>query len=71
MTLNGNWKFNWVKDADQRPTDFFRTDFNDRGWDTMTVPGIWELNGYGDPLYVNIGYAWRRRTSKNTLQKCP
>lgn len=65
MTLNGNWKFNWVKDADQRPTDFFRTDFNDRGWDTMTVPGIWELNGYGDPLYVNIGYAWREDFKNN------
>lgn len=59
MTLNGVWKFNWVRNADQRPTDFFRTDFNDKGWDNMKVPGIWELNGYGDPLYVNVGYPWR------------
>ncbi|MFI3305271.1 MAG: glycoside hydrolase family 2 TIM barrel-domain containing protein [Rikenellaceae bacterium] len=59
MTLNGAWQFNWVKDADDRPTDFFRTDFNDRGWDQLAVPAMWELNGYGDPLYVNVGYPWR------------
>lgn len=38
MSLNGKWKFNWVKDAGQRPTDFWRTDFNDRGWDEIMVP---------------------------------
>lgn len=59
LSLNGLWKFNWVKDADQRPTDFWRKDFNDKGWNSMPVPGVWELNGYGDPIYVNIGYAWR------------
>ena len=49
-TLNGLWNFNWVEHADQRPTDFFKTDFNDKGWGDMKVPGIWELNGYGDPI---------------------
>ncbi|MFA6876078.1 MAG: glycoside hydrolase family 2 TIM barrel-domain containing protein [Parabacteroides sp.] len=61
MTLNGVWKFNWVKNADQRPTDFYSVSFNDKGWSNMKVPGIWERNGYGDPLYVNIGYAWMRQ----------
>ncbi len=65
LTMNGPWKFFWVKDAGSRPTDFYRTDFNDRGWDTMQVPGVWELNGYGDPLYVNIGYAWRNDYENN------
>ena len=65
MTLNGTWKFNWVKDADARPTDFFRTDFNDKGWDNLAVPGVWELNGYGDPIYVNVGYAWRNQFKNN------
>ena len=65
MTLNGVWKFNWVKDADARPTDFWKTDYNDRAWDTMPVPGVWELNGYGDPLYVNIGYAWQNQFKNN------
>ena len=59
LTLNGFWKFDWVCDADQRPTDFYRTDFNDKGWGKMPVPGIWEMNGYGDPMYLNVGYAWR------------
>lgn len=59
ISLEGTWKFKWVKDADQRPTDFFRTDFDDSAWGTIAVPGNWELNGYGDPMYVNIGYGWR------------
>ncbi len=59
LSLNGTWKFNWVNDADQRPTDFWRKDFNDKGWDNIQVPGIWELNGYGDPIYVNTQYAWQ------------
>lgn len=59
MSLNGNWKFNWVKDADMRPADFFQLNYNDKGWAEMPVPGMWELNGYGDPVYVNVGYAWR------------
>ena len=65
MTLNGSWKFNWVRNADQRPMDFFRTDFNDKGWDNLKVPAVWELNGYGDPLYVNTGYAWRNQFKNN------
>jgi len=65
MSLDGLWKFNWVRDADMRPTGFFRTDFDDRSWGTMPVPGMWELNGYGDPLYVNIGYAWQNDFRNN------
>lgn len=65
MTLNGTWKFNWVKDADARPTDFWKTGFNDKGWNDIPVPGVWELYGYGDPIYVNIGYAWRSQYQNN------
>ena len=65
MTLNGTWKFNWVKDADSRPTDFWKTSFNDKGWDDLQVPAVWELNGYGDPIYVNVGYAWRNQFQNN------
>lgn len=70
MTLNGIWKFNWVKNADARPTDFYRTDYNDKGWGQMKVPGVWEMNGYGDPIYVNVGYAWRSQY-KNTPPYVP
>ncbi|MCX6307590.1 MAG: DUF4981 domain-containing protein, partial [Bacteroidia bacterium] len=60
-SLNGTWNFNWVKDAFSRPLDFWKTTFDDKSWATMQVPGIWELNGYGDAQYVNIGYAWRNQ----------
>ena len=65
MTLNGTWKFNWVKDADARPTDFWKVGFNDKGWNDIPVPGVWELYGFGDPIYVNIGYAWRSQFQNN------
>lgn len=59
LSLHGDWKFHWVNDADNRPTDFFKVDFNDSDWGKMPIPGNWELNGYGDPMYVNVGYGWR------------
>ena len=59
LSLHGNWKFNWVENADQRPADFYKPDLDDSTWGTMPVPGMWELNGYGDAEYVNSGFAWR------------
>lgn len=65
ISLDGTWRFLWVEHADQRPTDFFRTDYDDSSWATMPVPGMWELNGYGDPEYVNVGFAWRGHFQNN------
>lgn len=65
MSLNGTWNFNWVENAWERPTDFYEVGLNDEGWDEMPVPGLWELNGFGDPVYVNIGYAWRNQYKNN------
>ncbi|MFL5746748.1 MAG: glycoside hydrolase family 2 TIM barrel-domain containing protein, partial [Niastella sp.] len=65
LTLNGSWKFNWVKDAGMRPLDFFKNDFNDKGWSAMPVPGIWEVNGFGDPMYTNIAYPWSNQVANN------
>ncbi len=65
LSLNGVWRFNWVSEVAMRPTDFYRTDYNDKGWGTMPVPGLWELHGYGDPLYVNLGYAWKGSFKNN------
>ncbi|WP_101446606.1 glycoside hydrolase family 2 TIM barrel-domain containing protein [Pontibacter ramchanderi] len=53
LSLNGTWKFNWVQDPRKRPTEFYKTDFNDASWDNFKVPANWELNGYGLPIYVN------------------
>lgn len=65
MTLNGKWKFLWVENADKRPNDFFRVGYDDNGWDDFRIPAVWELNGYGDPIYVNVGYAWRNQYKNN------
>lgn len=59
MTLNGAWKFYWVKDADDRPSAFWKTAFDDRAWSELQIPSVWELNGYGEPVYVNNCYVWR------------
>ncbi len=59
LMLNGVWDFNWNEHMDARPMDFYKTSYDASGWDTIPVPGMWELNGYGDPVYVNVGYAWR------------
>ena len=59
LSLDGTWRFLWVEHANQRPTDFFRMDYDAKNWVDMPVPGVWELNGYGDPEYVNVGFAWR------------
>ena len=65
LSLNGKWKFNWVENADQRPSGFWTEGFDDTGWGEMPVPGMWELNGYGDPVYLNIGFAWRGHFHNN------
>lgn len=58
LSLNGMWRFQWVRDLTDRPVDFFRTDYDDRAWGELEVPGIWEMHGYGDPVYVNQHYEW-------------
>ena len=59
LSLNGVWDFKWYDTPDGRSLDFYKSNHDVSDWDTMPVPGMWELNGYGDPLYLNIGYAWR------------
>jgi len=61
ISLNGTWKFNWVKDPRKRPLDFYKTDFNDAAWDNFKVPANWEVNGYGLPIYVNQPYEFAGR----------
>jgi len=61
LSLNGKWKFNWVQNFDERPTDFYKTDYNDTYWTDFPVPGMWERNGFGNPVYLSIGYAWKNQ----------
>lgn len=53
LSLDGQWKFNYVNNADERPTDFFNINYDDKTWNEIQVPANWELNGYGVPVYVN------------------
>ncbi|MDD3323083.1 MAG: glycoside hydrolase family 2 TIM barrel-domain containing protein [Paludibacter sp.] len=57
-SLNGNWKFQWSPTPDQRPRDFYKTDFNVTNWKEIQVPSNWELKGYGIPIYTNITYPY-------------
>lgn len=56
MSLNGKWKFHWVKNPDRRPKDFYKPSFYTGGWADINVPGNWERQGYGTAIYVNETY---------------
>lgn len=65
LSLHGLWRFQWVKDATARPKTFFQPSFDDSSWVEFAVPGIWEVNGYGDPLYANEPYPWHNQFKNN------
>lgn len=65
IDLSGTWKFQWFENLGEQQEGFYRTDVDDSSWGTIPVPGMWELNGYGDPIYVNIGYCWRGHFPNN------
>lgn len=59
MSLDGLWKFNWTKTPDEQPENFYQKDFDDTSWTTFSVPGDWEVNGYGTPIYSSSGYTFK------------
>lgn len=58
LSLEGKWKFQFVKDHDKAPQGFFKPGYDDSKWELFPVPGLFELNGHGDRIYKNVGYAW-------------
>jgi beta-galactosidase len=60
LTLNGEWRFRWSPRPESRPAGFEQPGYDISGWDTMLVPGHFELNGYGTPIYTNAGYIFKR-----------
>jgi beta-galactosidase len=60
LSLNGDWKFHWVKQPSERPVDFFKPDFDVSSWKTIPVPSSWQLQGYDVPVYVNQSYLFKR-----------
>ena len=65
LSLNGMWKFHWNETVEGRLKGFESITYNDSSWGEIPVPGAWELNGYGDPIYLNIGYPWRGHYKNN------
>ena len=58
LTLNGIWRFHWSDHPAARPADFYKTSFDDSGWDQIEVPSNWEMKGYGYPIYSNTFFEW-------------
>ena len=58
LSMEGIWKFNFVKDHQDAPKDFFTLKYDDSQWVDFPVPGLFEVNGYGDMIYKNVGYSW-------------
>lgn len=59
LSLDGQWKFNWVPTPEEKPETFYRSDFDDSGWISFPVPANWEVNGFGTPIYVSAGYPFK------------
>ena len=59
LSLDGTWKFHWTKTPDEQPKDFFLSDYDDSHWASFPVPGDWEMNGYGTPIYSSSGYTFK------------
>ena len=58
LSMEGMWRFHFVKNHQDAPVNFWRADYDDSKWEDFPVPGLFELNGHGDRIYKNVGYAW-------------
>jgi len=68
QSLNGIWKFNWSPDPQSRPMDFYKENYSTENWDIILVPGNWELQGFGTPIYTNFTYPFKRDPPKITSE---
>ncbi len=59
LSLDGNWKFNWAENPQVAPQTFYQSEFDDRKWGWMKVPGNWEMEGYGDPMFRNVAQPFK------------
>lgn len=65
LNLNGAWKFKWVEKPSDLPENFESLHFDDRNWDSFDIPATWEMNGYGYPIYINVGYEFQNIMKPN------
>jgi beta-galactosidase len=59
-SLNGLWKFHWVREPSRRPADFYKPEYDVSAWKEIKVPANWEFEGYGTPIFLNIVYPFKR-----------
>ncbi len=68
ISLDGQWLFHWSRNPEERPVDFYKEDYDVSGWDRITVPGNWQTQGYGTPIYININYPFVRNRPSVTSE---
>ena len=68
VSLDGQWLFHWSRKPEERPVNFYREDYDVSGWGTITVPGNWQTQGYGTPIYTNIDYPFKRNRPSVTSE---
>lgn len=68
ISLDGEWKFNWSKDPWSRPVNFYKEDYDVSGWDNIVVPGNWQTQDFGTPIYININYPFQRDQPRVTSE---
>ena len=68
VSLDGQWLFHWSRNPEERPADFYREDYDVSGWDKITVPGNWQTQGFGTPIYTNINYPFQRNRPSVTSE---
>ena len=68
VSLDGQWRFHWSRNPEERPVDFYKEDFDVSQWGTITVPGNWQTQGYGTPIYININYPFVRNRPSVTSE---
>ena len=68
VSLDGQWLFHWSRKPEERPADFYREDYDVSNWDKITVPGNWQMQGYGTPIYTNITYPFQRNRPSVTSE---
>lgn len=68
VSLDGRWRFHWSRNPEERPADFFQEDYDVSGWDYINVPGNWQTQGFGTPIYININYPFVRNRPSVTSE---
>ena len=68
VSLDGEWLFHWSRNPEERPVDFFREDYDVSSWGKISVPGNWQTQGYGTPIYININYPFVRNRPSVTSE---